>query len=314
MTITRSTIAARSAARNRLREALRARSTASVVAPSNQAGPAKINRTQEILVPDRKDPKDAFRFLDLPAELRNLVYDFALAEHEKYHFLETVNPPPLASVSRHIRKESLSSFLKSNTFHIIFWSTNKDLTTDIQPSTLNWLKDIGLHIPLIKHLHISFDQTHDMRNSSFLIDTDSKPRFKHASNCLFCLENSSITNAHDIYHDLPPSIATHLDNLRQKMRKAHDESLATLSRSIFPNLSHKNTQALSIADIEAIAATLNLQDRDIRDSIGDDLDLQITQNRLLSGMRHVVEFFRLLGSEDMMEMEIWVEYYHQLID
>lgn len=311
MTVTRSTIAARSAARHRLREALRTRSTASVVAPSNQAGPTETSCTQKPLAPDTRGPEDTFPFLRLPGEIRNLVYDFALAEHEKYHFLDTVQPPPLASVSRQMRKESLSSFLKSNTFHIILWKNSKDLTTDIQPSTLNWLKDIGLHIPLIKHLHISFDQTHDMRNSAFLIDMDSKPRFKHASICFFCLENGSITNAHDTSPDLPPSIATHLDILEQKMRKAHDESLVALSRSIFPSLSHKNTQALSIADIEVIAAILNLQDCEIRDSIGDDLDLQIVQNRLLSGMRYVVGFFRLLESEDM--LEVWVECYHQLI-
>lgn len=63
----------------------------------------------------------SFRFEDLPAELRDLVYGFYAAEFMLHNNnqLSRIQCPPLAQVSKIVRKNFLSVFIKQSEFDVI---------------------------------------------------------------------------------------------------------------------------------------------------------------------------------------------------
>ncbi|EME83920.1 uncharacterized protein MYCFIDRAFT_195118 [Pseudocercospora fijiensis CIRAD86] len=62
------------------------------------------------------DDRDFPRFMDLPPELRNSVYEFVMDEYAKT--LITPAQPPFALVSRQVRDEALSTFYACCSFQI----------------------------------------------------------------------------------------------------------------------------------------------------------------------------------------------------
>ena len=71
---------------------------------------------------DAKITKSSSRLLNLPPELRNKIYEFALVESQEIqvHQQNIVKPPPLLACCRQIRSEALGLFFTGNNFRI--WS------------------------------------------------------------------------------------------------------------------------------------------------------------------------------------------------
>lgn len=76
-----------------------------------------------------------FRLLDLPSELRNMIYGFAMISDPVTPINRDLKPPPLTQVSRQIRNEAL----------LIYWQKNQFVFTSGQfepPKLLaRWLRE-----------------------------------------------------------------------------------------------------------------------------------------------------------------------------
>lgn len=97
------------------------------------------------------------RLLELPAEIRDLIFEFALTsdvpivafrldDYQRDSYVEATQPP-LTRVSRQIRAESLSMFYSSNE---IVLHTEEKKAKDTQ----RWLACIEPHLPLLEQLSL----------------------------------------------------------------------------------------------------------------------------------------------------------------
>ena len=101
--------------------------------------------------------KPRSRLLDLPPELRDMIFTFALTsskpivsfrldEYQKQSYQEVIQPP-LTKVSRQIRRETLPIFFSCNS---IILHTESTKSRDSQ----RWLQCIEHHIPLLHRISI----------------------------------------------------------------------------------------------------------------------------------------------------------------
>ncbi|KAK5127539.1 hypothetical protein LTR85_006879 [Meristemomyces frigidus] len=85
----------------------------------------------------------AFRFFDLPPELRNRIYRFALVENASVRIERTgYARPPLLRTSRQIRAESLSIYYSENKFTVSMRAYDSTLSLNFT-SSLPYLKGEG---------------------------------------------------------------------------------------------------------------------------------------------------------------------------
>ena len=76
-----------------------------------------------------KEEQQLFRFLDLPPEMRNMIYKFALVE-DKGSLIDItpdLKPPGLLSVCRQMREECLQIWYRQNTFIIQMYDCDASL-------------------------------------------------------------------------------------------------------------------------------------------------------------------------------------------
>lgn len=57
-----------------------------------------------------------FRLFDLPRELRDMIYGFAMVDHKLTPINQELKPPPLTQVSRQTREETLPIYWQKNQF------------------------------------------------------------------------------------------------------------------------------------------------------------------------------------------------------
>lgn len=84
-------------------------------------------------------------FMELPAELRTMIYAFAL--HQDSPLLQP-KPPAIALASKQLRRESLCAFYKTNQFTLVVCSPvspegNSNKPRKLGPRSAAWLKKIG---------------------------------------------------------------------------------------------------------------------------------------------------------------------------
>jgi hypothetical protein len=96
----------------------------------------------------------AFRFLDLPPELRNHVYAYAMAS-TKMHDLRDVREPALAAVSVQVRNEVLPIFFAESCFSIVVAS---DYVTGLGTQYAHVVRErgtgtLGIKRSVMKHLN-----------------------------------------------------------------------------------------------------------------------------------------------------------------
>ena len=91
-----------------------------------------------------------FRFLDLPAELRNRIYNLVLADSDRVTITlktkHTTGYPAITKISRQIRSEVLPIFYCATTFELLFHSTSPGIAGVAQQWARNvvrdWLKQL----------------------------------------------------------------------------------------------------------------------------------------------------------------------------
>jgi hypothetical protein len=106
-----------------------------------------------------------FRLLDLPAELRNRIYHFAVVNekpidiihHKRWRRAEALQQPALASTCKQLRKEVLPIFYGGNSFVL---DTVGDIVQDFKGVVRAWMKACGPYLSYIKSIGVSayYDQ------------------------------------------------------------------------------------------------------------------------------------------------------------
>jgi len=104
-------------------------------------------------------PSAPFRFLDLPGEIRNYIYDLVLVEHGPIAIYACCtrlhDPPAITQVSRRLRGETLSLFYQKNRFRFEIFSPEEPNTFAI------WINSLSLeNIRNLRNVEIAFDNTY----------------------------------------------------------------------------------------------------------------------------------------------------------
>jgi len=117
---------------------------------------------------DYQHAYDPFPFLSLPAELRDMIYGFAMAPDQpadqygriSYDQRQWDNPcpPALARVNSQIRRESLAKYFACNEVALIITIPNHDLEQDdnarlrLQPESRDILQRLSAHTDLFREV------------------------------------------------------------------------------------------------------------------------------------------------------------------
>lgn len=114
-------------------------------------------RTELVQLLNAADEDPRFhRFMELPAEIRGIVYRFYLDEPKKR--LLTPKQPPLLSTNRLIREEALPLFYSKYAFAVqVVFSTGflRPLQANIAPESLQWLQCTHAdNLAMIRNLHV----------------------------------------------------------------------------------------------------------------------------------------------------------------
>ena len=90
-----------------------------------------------------QDMTTQFRFLDLPAELRNRIYSLVLTDCDRVTITpetkRTTGYPAITKISRQVRNEVLSVFYSSATFELVFHNKYPNVPKAAQ----NWARIVG---------------------------------------------------------------------------------------------------------------------------------------------------------------------------
>jgi len=137
-----------------------ARPKPSIQDPKHKGKPLCLRRSRRL----QSQPQEPFRLEDLPAELRSMIYSFAV-----YHEAQTDGPDDyrsyprlgcrpgdtalaLSHVSRSVRADSTATYYAETTFLFIKWPSTPPLT----PLVLRWARTWGVRAaPYIRSLVIA---------------------------------------------------------------------------------------------------------------------------------------------------------------
>lgn len=200
--------------------------------------------------------------LGQPTEIREMIWTYTLAE-DKRLLLDTHPGPALARVSRQLRGESLPIFLRINKFHIVFAGTDDDThKIDFLPTTLSWLREVGLGAPLFYNIQISFGGTCTYMLYVHKRDADGDLALEHACSertCCFCeptaLRNRGFSDQHP-WMDLQRRLGSEFA-WTQNVHDAHVQLMYGMGRVVSPRTSASH--GLSLHDLHAIASSLDEQ-------------------------------------------------------
>ncbi|CAD0086851.1 unnamed protein product [Aureobasidium vineae] len=117
----------------------------------------KLALSREEAVEDpRLSTEESFPFMDLPAEIRVRIYQYALVRPRRLH-LEVARTPALACVSKQIRQECLQTFLRVNSFQASYTrGLDRTFGLSFADETLAWLKTLPFTAKMIQDLRITF--------------------------------------------------------------------------------------------------------------------------------------------------------------
>lgn len=210
---------------------------------------------EESIQDPRLDPEVSFPFMDLPAEIRVRVYQYALTRSRRLH-LEVTRTPALACVSKHIRQECLPVFLRVNSFQA-YYSRGLDGTfgIDFANENLAWLMTMPLTAKLIQNIQITYQGDLGQggpRSIKFLVVANSSRTFvNHVEKaCPFCIDGW-----YGEYYKLPHPAYDHPSFAKSpfKMKDIHDEFVKEVETAYFRKSADWGRGGLSITDVINLA-------------------------------------------------------------
>lgn len=222
---------------------------------------------------DKPVDKGPFPLLRLPTEIQTMIYELALTDNDKIFMLDNCGTPPMARITRDLRKTVLPIFLAGNTFRLYTEEepssdTTKlyDVNFKIRPETMAWLSPLGNDTPLFKSLIVHFGSS---GSTELQFDTRARKGLivTHEKHCRFCHDD-------DLgYPLLPQEILKTLiqapllnrvmDNneiRKELVRGDHEKICADLDHDLFHGVGQLNRKALALSldDINRIEDVLSL--------------------------------------------------------
>ncbi|KAI5265956.1 hypothetical protein E4T47_08380 [Aureobasidium subglaciale] len=179
---------------------------------------------------------ESFRFLNLPAEIRLMIYGYAVTEAEPIYIDTLAAPPAITRVCRQTRQEALPVFLGSNSFITLFSSVPgidatcpepcclAKYTTSFSPASESWLCTLPPSQPLIRDM--SFTLQPSSWDSECEISADFRMvdgKLAHGPDCPFCRNGSygNITPINLSHSAIPESLKLLMSHAQQ----IHDAEL-----------------------------------------------------------------------------------------
>ncbi|KEQ89164.1 hypothetical protein M438DRAFT_401332 [Aureobasidium pullulans EXF-150] len=214
----------------------------------------KIALLREPLVQDpRMDPSQPFPLLDLPAEIRVRIYQYALVRQRRLH-LEIARTPNLACVSRQLRREVLPVFLRVNCFQASYTrGSDKTYGLTFSDTTLSWLRSLPLTTKLFRDIRVTFQGDLGQGghiSTIFQIVAGGREVFVNHYNrwCPFCIDGYF-----GAYYHLPHPNYDHpcLKSNPLKLKNMHDDFVRAVQHCYFTDGTeeHWGKGALSLAEV-----------------------------------------------------------------
>jgi hypothetical protein len=179
---------------------------------------------------------ETFSFLDLPAEIRLMIYGYAVTESEPLYIDTLAAPPAITRVCRQTRQEALPVFLGSNSFITLFSAVPgidatcpepcclTKYTTSFTPAAESWLCTLPPAQSLIRDM--SFTLQPSTWDSECELSADFRMldgKLAHGPGCPFCV-NGSYGNAMPISLS-HPAVPESLKLLMGQAQQMHDAEL-----------------------------------------------------------------------------------------
>ena len=203
-------------------------------------------------------------FFQLPGEIRNLIYGYALTldNNNTPLYLDTLRAPTLAFVSRQVRQECLPIFLQSNRFITLF-CPRADQTEGhylwFANHTLSWLSEVSFHKPTINDIYFVLtppDHYTDMSASQYgIVCKGTHRELYHPPQCFFCCPDErpgGIEARIEYVRRGFGRLAPHLLDQFDSQREWHGYDLEDLHDQLFGEVDDED-RALSIMEIMDMA-------------------------------------------------------------
>lgn len=200
----------------------------------------------------RLDASKPFPLLDLPAEIRVRIYQYAVVRQRRLH-LEILRTPNLACASRQLRQEVLPVFLRANCFQASY-TRGFDGTYGLAfaDTTLSWLRSLPLTTKLIRDIRVTFQGDLGQGghiSTIFQVIAGGKEVFVNHFNrwCPFCTDGWFGT-----YYHLPHPNYDHpcLKSNPLKLKSMHDDFVRAVQNCYFTSSSENWAKGgLSLTEI-----------------------------------------------------------------
>ncbi|GAB7342093.1 hypothetical protein MBLNU457_g0369t1 [Dothideomycetes sp. NU457] len=138
----------------------------------------KVDLIERLLRQDKEHAEAPFRFVDLPAEMRNMIYDLVTVENDKV--IAAAAQPAIAKTNKQLRSESLAVYYGANRF----WLETKRVSDPkaTSESSIRWTQSIRPHDASLKHYNTLMLHHKLLRTLEYDIDVyvNDKRRFDRA--------------------------------------------------------------------------------------------------------------------------------------